>query len=415
MKASVQHLAILLGIGMWSQFGWSQNLVPNPGFEGFSSCPSTSCEWFLATDWDNVNGFVGCNNGNSGSPDYFNACGSGFFSTPNTLNGLVSPLGGNGIMGLATWLGLRTDFREYLQVPLTLPLVAGDLYTLSFSYTNGNFDPSLSYGGHGTELGVHFSVGPLTQTGSDPIILTPTFETTGAVFNSGWQTITVTFTAPTNATHLTIGNFRDDANSTIQQFASPSGSFGYAFYYFDEISVLEENPLSVEWLNVEATAAPNEARLTWVVAPLTNEARFVIERSEDGQVFVPMGERQGVPGEMEFAFRDTDIVQDTYDYRIRYEGLDGSRSMSRSLQVRWTPSTDFAWYHEEGKRRLVIKQAPAIGSPIDFRIYDLNGRSAHQGQSQAGKIGIPNNLPPGMYLIHLSQNGHSLRDKVWVR
>ncbi|MEL6594205.1 MAG: hypothetical protein AAFQ68_29145, partial [Bacteroidota bacterium] len=125
MNPSFQLRALLLCLFVFPLLTQGQNLVPNPGFESFTTCPGTSCEWFLVSDWDNVNGLFVCNV-TAGSPDYFNTCGTGFFGTPNTLNGEVSPLAGDGIMGLATWVGFSSDFREYLQVQLSNPLVAGN-------------------------------------------------------------------------------------------------------------------------------------------------------------------------------------------------------------------------------------------------------------------------------------------------
>ncbi len=415
MNTYLKIMALFLSANLYPLFGLSQNLVPNPGFETFTACPTTSCEWFLVSDWDNSNGFLGCNNGNSGSPDYFNTCGTGFFGTPNTLNGEVSPLAGNGIMGLGTWLGFTNNFREYLQVQLNSPLVAGNTYTLDFAYTNGDFDPALGYGGRGTEIGVHFSVGPLTQNGNDPILLNPTFETAGAVFSVNWQTISFTFTAVNNATHLIIGNFRNDANTTVQQFANSSSSFGYAYYYFDEISVTEQFALPVEWLSLEASAAQNEAIIDWVVAPLQEEARFVIERSEDGQKFEALGERRASPGETVFSFRDAAIQKEQYYYRLRYQGLDGQSSLSRVMKVQWTGGTDIAWRYDENDRKIILERSPQANQNSSLLLYDLNGRKIYQDYSDTGSFVLPSELTAGLYILVLAQEGRQVKKKLWVR
>ncbi len=236
-------------------FAWqitqAQNLIPNPGFESFSSCPSNSCQWNLATSWNNVNGLNTCNS-STGSPDYFNVCGTNFFGTPLTLNGRVTPLGGSGMMGLSTWLSFSSNFREYLSIALSSPLQTGNAYTLTFNYTNGESDPAVAYGGASTRLGAHFSVGALAQTGAQPILLTPTYETPGTIFNTGWQTVTFFFIAADNYTHLTFGNFRNDASTTVVQVAPPSSpGFSYAYYYFDDLILAEEIVLPVSLLNFQ--------------------------------------------------------------------------------------------------------------------------------------------------------------------
>ncbi|MEM6347620.1 MAG: T9SS type A sorting domain-containing protein [Bacteroidota bacterium] len=414
MNPYLRKLALLLSAILIPLLGLGQNLVPNPGFETFTACPSASCEWFLASDWDNVNGSLACNV-SAGSPDYFNTCGTGFFGTPNTLNGEVNPLAGNGIMGLATWVGFSNNFREYLQVQLNSPLVAGNTYTLDFAYTNGDFDPTLSYGGRGTELGVHFSVGPLTQNGSNPIILTPTFETVGAIFSVNWQTISFTFTAVNNATHIIFGNFRNDANSTVQQFAASSSSFGYAYYYFDEISVIEQSALPVEWLQVEATARPSEAVLKWVVAPLYEETRFFIERSEDGQNFNAIGEQLANPGESVFSFRDAAVQNDQYYYRLRYQGADGQSSLSRVMKAKWEGETDFVWYYDANSRKVIIERSPQADRSSSLLLYDLSGRLVYEDSSEAESFLLPSDLRSGLYILVLAQEGSKVRKKLWVQ
>ncbi|MEO1218823.1 MAG: T9SS type A sorting domain-containing protein [Bacteroidota bacterium] len=417
MPTSVKGLMLSLFSFLWLQLSWSQNLVPNPGFETFTSCPSTSCQWFLVSDWDNINGFQGCNNGNSGSPDYFNTCGTGFFGTPNTLNGEVSPFAGNGIMGLSTWLGFSNNFREYLQVELNSPLVIGNTYALTFSFTNGDFDPILGYGGYGTEFGVHFSVGSLTQqNGTDPIILTPTYETSGAVFDIAWQTVSFTFVATDNATHLSIGNFRNDANSTIQQFATSSSASGYAYYYFDEISVIEQNPLSVNLLSLEGIARPGEGILTWTVAEYQEKARFLIERSGNARVFYTLGEIQSSTGEQKtYTFRDSTIQQQQYYYRIRYESEDGSSEISRILQLAWERAPEFEWYYDEGKRKLTLLHSPNTKLNTLIRIYDMSGKVVFYSQIVSGSFLVPTRLGSGLYLLELVQKGQSSRQKLWLR
>ncbi|MEL6590331.1 MAG: T9SS type A sorting domain-containing protein [Bacteroidota bacterium] len=258
-------------------------------------------------------------------------------------------------------------------------------------------------------------MGPLTQTGSNPIILTPTFETAGPVFSVGWQTVSFTFTATNNATNLTIGNFRDDANTTVQQFATPNGVFGYAYYYFDEISLIEQSPLPVEWLSLAATASPNEALLEWSVAPLTEDARFVIERSEDGVEFYAFGERLASPGETIFAFRDAAIQNEQYYYRLVYYGADGQRTMSRVMRLQWDGREDFSCFYDASKRSLVLERSPKANQNTKLTLYDLNGRVRFKTQMKVGSFRLPNDLQSGLYLLELAQEGRQRREKLWIR
>jgi hypothetical protein len=395
----------LLGQCLLASHLAAQNLVPNPGFETFTACPASSCEWYLASDWSSVNNFIGCNNGNSGSPDYFNACGSSFFGFPLTLNAQLNPLSGNAVMGLCTWLSFRPNFREYLSVPLTVPLVAGDSYTLRFYYTNGQPNPAVNYGGQGTQLGAHFSVGPLTQTGANPIILTPTYESPGPLFSQTWQLVVFSFTANANFTHLTFGNFRNDANTAVQQFATPSSpTFTYAYYYFDDVSVEEEVVLSAAEVLLEIHETDQGLKL--LAFPDRAMERMQVERSADGWAFEPVELRNLEAG---FAWLDALPLAGENIYRVRYLTADGTEGLSEAVRARW--DEELRWVigpNPVGPERQVLIQHNAPQQrEAGIRLLDVEGREVGGWQLNIRRehwLDL-SALAPGLYMLELSAGG----------
>ncbi|MDO9187033.1 MAG: hypothetical protein Q7W13_13545 [Bacteroidia bacterium] len=81
------------------------NLVPNPSFEQYSSCPSTECGISLATGWYSA-GYT---------PDYFNGCASWPFGAPQNAAGYQYPASGNAYALVGTYGGGREYFK-----PITL-------------------------------------------------------------------------------------------------------------------------------------------------------------------------------------------------------------------------------------------------------------------------------------------------------
>src|SRR5688572_3364217 len=100
-----------------------QNLVNNPGFESYSALPTGAAQWNYATDWNNCLG--------TGSPDYGHTSGSGYAALPNNYFATVYPHSGNALMGFILWHSLG-NFREYISVQLSSPLVPGLTYDVSF-------------------------------------------------------------------------------------------------------------------------------------------------------------------------------------------------------------------------------------------------------------------------------------------
>ncbi|GAB4403642.1 MAG: hypothetical protein OHK0039_03020 [Bacteroidia bacterium] len=398
----------------WGLYG--QNLVPNPGFENYTACPTSSCQWYNADDWNNVNGSSGCTS-STGSPDYFHACGAQFFSFPTTLNGAVTPLGGDAVMGLATWLSLVGNFREYLSVPLASPLQVGTAYTLQFSYTNGAPDPSSSYGGYGTQLSVHFSVGALAQTGAAPISLTPVYESSGPLYSTTWQTVSYSF-VPTQAyTHLTIGNFRNDAATTVQLFSAPT-SFGYAYYFLDNLSVVEDALLPLEQLTWEARPVADRVVLTWETAALAAPTLFEVERAGEDADFAPVASLEGAPGADRFRLADARPLPGRSYYRLRYRSASGAwhlsdtRVVEREAAVQWSVTVPTA----DRTGLLWLRHTSATPQQVCVRIWDTQGRVCMvRDEVVASDLQLPlSQLPAGIYVLHVSEPGGVFQQKIMI-
>src|SRR5690606_25879104 len=86
--ALLNRLFLLIGALLATTATMAQNLVPNPGFESYSSLPGNYGQYYLAIGWSNVN-----NNTTGppyGSPDYFHTSGG-----LGTYFGQIAPHGGS--------------------------------------------------------------------------------------------------------------------------------------------------------------------------------------------------------------------------------------------------------------------------------------------------------------------------------
>ena len=206
------------------------NLVPNPAFELYANCPSTLGQLDFAAPWYTPT---------YGTADYFNGCAPGMsgVSTPGNSFGNQIPLSGRGYAGgymYASGGGNMTNsYREYLQTPLSTPLIAGQTYSVSFHVSR-----AANYAWAIAELGAYFSAGPVTNASPFVLPASPQVENPSANIlgsTNSWMLVQGTFTAAGGEDHLTIGNFRSDANTTAQLgIGTYSNS---AYYYFDDVSV----------------------------------------------------------------------------------------------------------------------------------------------------------------------------------
>jgi len=232
----VVGIAMLYGAALQAQFyctnNLSQNLVPNPGFEYYSSCPDNSSELTLATPWFIPTG---------GTSDYFNSCATSPYHVGVPVNwpGTQTPHGGSAYGGGIQYYAPNPNFREYLETPLLVPLTSGHTYLVSF-YACIADSSSFAL----DNLGAYLSVGQLLNPTSDlTLSITPQVRNPAGNFLSSlhtWVLIQGTFTAAGNEFFLTIGNFYDDQNSPTVPV--PGGSENYSYYYIDDVSVVDTTP-----------------------------------------------------------------------------------------------------------------------------------------------------------------------------
>ena len=203
---------------------YSQNLIPNPGFEKCKSLPESTGQFGLLEDW--FNPLAGTS---PVKPDYFHASAlKSSVSFPLVWGeGMrVEAFDGNGAIGLYTY----PSPVEFVSVKLTDPLIEGEQYKVSFYYTQGGTKP---YGGQATKIGMLFTANAEILTeGVLPQVTTPS-----TLFSTKWQKFTAVFTAQEALQYLTIGNFWPDDHRSIGYPEAIAKDKGYIF--IDQVKVVQ--------------------------------------------------------------------------------------------------------------------------------------------------------------------------------
>ena len=209
------------------------NLVPNPSFESYVSCPTSFGQTYQAAPWDAPT---------TGTSDYLNACAPVVFpsvNVPQNEQGYQTANSGVGYAGLIP-LSAAPDYREYVQAPLTSPLVASASYLVSF-YVSLADSSMVAI----DRLGAYLSVGAVGPVGNyAPLALTPQVESPANVYltnSTGWTLVSGVVVASGGEDHIVIGSFRDDANTST--VPGPGVWPGGAYYYIDDVSVEQQAPV----------------------------------------------------------------------------------------------------------------------------------------------------------------------------
>ena len=237
-----------MGIACFSPLA-AQNLVPNPSFEVYTTCPAGGGTGgpMLCPPWISP----------IGDCDYFNACAtSPFYGVPVNITGYQQARTGSAYPGGHFYFS--GNYREYLQAPLLLTLRAGHCYKVGFYLNLANNSCGINH------AGVLLTPNPV----ANPINMTPQVDWSGSYFSdtTSWVFVFGYVTAVGNEAYITIGNFYNNAETN---FDPDCNSNGLAYYFFEDVIVEEVAP---EMIDVE------------VEGPISVCDSFVIETTIDPDV-----------------------------------------------------------------------------------------------------------------------------------
>jgi len=235
----------------------SQNLVPNPGFENYSNCPSTFISMPFSKDYSY---FPTVHSWTTPlrltTPDYLNSCAptSSGLNVPNSTFGYQLPQSGAAYAGIIAFQGqftngtLTYDYREYLQIKLSQPMVAGKQYCVKF-FVSPTISSHFSYNYVALdEIGINFSGQRPMDTANRTLPLPYHVKNAPGLFltdSSKWYNISGIYNATGGENWLTLGTFQTGnppAFVPITPAVPNTQKMHWSYLYIDDVSVVEVTP-----------------------------------------------------------------------------------------------------------------------------------------------------------------------------
>lgn len=224
----------------FGSFAFSQNLVPNPGFEQYDTCPTG-----VSTSWDSQ--IEKCNSWyapSAGTSDFFNSCSpiSGGANVPNSAFGYQNSYDGDGMLGIILTIEEgELSYFEYVQAKLIQPLESGRTYEISFRVNLAN----------GSDYAVG-SVGAwLSNSTVTSLNWTPIFSATPSISNNtgilsdttNWMEVKANYLSNGGEEYITIGYYTDTLSpDTLRINPIAVTTTIYSYYYIDGLELKEVEP-----------------------------------------------------------------------------------------------------------------------------------------------------------------------------
>ena len=235
-----------------AQSGDIINIIPNPGFEQYSSVP---LGWFYTgSDFTRVVKYWG--SPTAASPDVYGPKVYVPSEWKEQGFGQLAAHEGKSMVGITLFgcEGGKPHCREYIQVQLIEPLVVGQRYQLRMMAAH------LPLSMRTRNLEVAFSSEQLKSTVDARLDLMPVVMPERVLDNDGgWIEIVSEFVALEASEYIVIGNFHSDEETQVKP-CTDLEALSFAYYYLDDLSLLKmppildapEDPDDLSKVNIEA-------------------------------------------------------------------------------------------------------------------------------------------------------------------
>ncbi len=386
-----------------NSFAYTQNLVPNPSFEnafcptGYNGMPG-QVELYMA-NWYAAN---------CGSPDPMTNCSVNTgqavnTSVPDVWFGNQTARTGNNYMGFGHY-----GFTEFLGTRLLQPLVAGEVYNVSFYVSCADQAQYAS-----DALGMYFSTTQVKAPSANCLTgailsYSPQVVSTPGTFLTdydGWMEVSGTYVANGGEEYIVIGCFVPFNTSTMNHlynfgraanpaYATPAPRL---YYYLDDVSV-QTAPLPLELVSFNMQRNNTGISLRWDLAKETSACSYEIERGTTPEN-LQLLEKIPASGKRTYQYTDPAPFSGNSYYRVVSVACNNTKSFSRILSTN-EESTLVAIFPNPVTDVLTISLSNRELKPYQVTLYNAQSLTVYHQSHEEAEIIIPfEQYPKGIYLL----------------
>jgi hypothetical protein len=191
----------------------------------------------------------------------------------------------------------------------------------------------------------------------------------------------------------TLDNTATGNNGTLQNFALTGATSNFNGHALAPISL----PLSLTLFTANRNG--DETLLHWETAQEQNTRNFTVERSTDGNTYIPIGTVEAAGNSStprDYSFSDLQPAPLNY-YRLKASDVNGQFTYSPIRVIDFPTTTRLIWYGTGLHSAEILLQQ---GNNEWYTITDATGRLLRSGQLAGGKTEV-SGLPAGIYFVRV--------------
>ena len=173
--------------------------------------------------------------------------------------------------------------------------------------------------------------------------------------------------------------------------------------------------LPIELADFQVITHKDNIEIEWTTAYESNLLEFTVERSDDAIKFYPLSIQAPKGNDFSktaYNFVDNNPLNGVHYYRLKIKEKDGIVTYSKTLSARWGSKKTLSVYPNPFNQALTIDLSDAKTETAHCEIMDMTGR-VHISETFNihDKINT-GNLPVGMYILRIIQEGTVLEKKI---
>ena len=186
------------------------------------------------------------------------------------------------------------------------------------------------------------------------------------------------------------------------------------------------SPLPIELLQFNGKYQDQSSLLYWSTASETDNDYFVVERSNDGNHFYPIGSVDGAGNSsivLNYNLRDYESIDKVAYYRLKQVDFNGHYTYSKIIALRNMKSFGNQYinlYPQPANTSLFVEQGMFVnGETFATEIFNTQGalvqRDLHTSDESGNLLLHLKNLGPGMYLLRVTDGVNQLTKSLIIQ